>query len=159
MPFMMHRFVGWPGRHVPAPDTAAAQAPAVEIGPLPSWDLSDLYPTTNSPRLGADLASIEVDATAFRDRYVGKLAALSGGELGTAVAEFERIEERLGRISSFAELTYAGDQSDAEIGRFFQTTQERLTAISSLTLFFTLELNRIEERDLNAKLAAPELKR
>src|SRR5512145_1015554 len=159
MPFMMHRFVGSPGRHVPAPDTAAAQAPAVEIGPLPSWDLSDLYPTTNSPRLGADLASIEVDATAFRDRYVGKLAALSGGELGTAVAEFERIEERLGRISSFAELTYAGDQSDAEIGRFFQTTQERLTAISSLTLFFTLELNRIEERDLNAKLSAPELKR
>jgi oligoendopeptidase F len=159
MSFRMRGSVGRSGCQVSSPDTAVALAPAVEIGPLPSWDLSDLYPGTNAPRLGADLAAVESDATAFRDRYGGKLAALSGAELGTAVAEFERIEERLGRISSFAELTYAGDQSDAEIGRFFQTTQERLTAISSQTLFFTLELNRIEERDLDAKLAASELKR
>ena len=77
MPYMMRRFVGWPGRHVPAPDTAA-QAPGTELGPLPAWDLADLYPGTDAPRLGADLAALEVDAVAFRGRYASMLAALSG---------------------------------------------------------------------------------
>jgi len=47
--------------------------------------------------------------------------------------------------------------SDPEIGRFFQSMQERVNAISTELLFFALEINRIDEADLEAKLAAPEL--
>jgi len=41
---------------------------------------------------------------------------------------------------------------DAEIGRFFQTMQERVNAITSTILFFTLELNRIDDEVLEAQL-------
>ena len=50
-----------------------------------------------------------------------------------------------------------GDSTNAEIGRFYQTISERVTAISSHLLFFTLELNRLDEAALEQKLADPAL--
>jgi len=58
---------------------------------------------------------------------------------------------------SYAYLVYAGDMGDAEIGRFFQTMQERVNAITSTILFFTLEVNRIDDPTLDAKLKDPAL--
>ena len=129
------------------------------VGPLPVWDLSDLYAGREDPKLEADLVAIERDAKAFRERYFDKLAGMDGAALGEGVAAFEKIEERLGRIMSFAELTYSGNQSDPLIAKFFQTMQERVNAISTNILFFTLEMNRLEDADLARKLKAPELAR
>src|SRR3981189_768382 len=128
-----------------------------ELGPLPEWDLGDLYPGRDSPELARDLAALAADATAFRARYDGWLADLSGGELGAAVAAYEKLQEIAGRIMSHAELTRAGNVADPEIARFFQTTHERINAISTDLLFFTLELNRIEDSALDAKLTDPAL--
>src|SRR5690606_6053777 len=82
-----------------------------------------------------------------------------GSALGAAIAEYERIDELLARIMSYASLVYAGNMADAEIGRFYQTMQERVTAISTNLLFFTLELNRLDDKDLARQLEAPEAKR
>jgi oligoendopeptidase F len=127
------------------------------VGDLPVWNLADLYAGREDPRLEADLAAAERDARAFRERHFGNLAALPGAALGGAVAEFETLEERLGRIMSFAELTYSGNQSDPITAKFFQTMQERVNAISTQILFFTLELNRIADAELEKKLQAPPL--
>jgi oligoendopeptidase F len=136
---------------------AGAGATAGNLGPLPEWDLADLYPGRDSAELARDLAASESEATALRARHEGKLAALSGAALGGAVASYERLQETLGRIMSYAYLVYAGDMGDAEIGRFFQTMQERVNAITSTILFFTLELNRIDEAALTEKLKDPAL--
>jgi oligoendopeptidase F len=127
------------------------------LGPLPEWDLADLYPGRDSPELRRDLERSERAAEALRTQHEGKLAALSGDALGGAVAEYERLQETLGRIMSYAYLVYAGDMSDPEIGRFFQTLQERVNAISTVVLFFTLELNRIDDAALAEKLKSPAL--
>jgi oligoendopeptidase F len=136
---------------------AADSAAANDLGPLPEWDLADLYPGRDSVELQRDLAASESEAAALRARYEGKMATLPGAALGAAVAEYERLQETLGRIMSYAYLVYAGDMSDAEIGQFFQTMQERVNAITSTILFFTLELNRIDDEALAEKLKAPAL--
>jgi len=130
---------------------------AADLGPLPSWNLGDLYPGPDSPELAGDLERCEADAKAFRERHEGKVAAMPGTDLGRAIAAYETMDEILGRVMSYAHLLYAGDMSDPEIGRFFQSMQERVNAISTELLFFALEINRIDEADLEAKLAAPEL--
>jgi len=38
--------------------------------------------------------------------------------------------------------------TDAETGRFFQNMQEKVNSISTELLFFTLELNRIADAEL-----------
>src|SRR4051794_35349312 len=83
------------------PDTASSLQ--AQDG-LPTWDLSDLYPGPDSPAVQADFAKAEDVARAFAAAYQGRLAALPGAALAAAVAEYERIEELLGRLMSYAQL-------------------------------------------------------
>src|SRR5215469_16391119 len=145
------------GRGMGATAEAARAEAKADLGALPEWDLRDLYPGRDSPELQRELAAVEADAKAFRERCEGKLAMLSGAALGGAVADYERLQEIFGRIMSYAYLVYAGDMGDPEIGRFFQTMQEKVNAIGTTILFFTLELNRIEDAALAEKLKSREL--
>ncbi len=119
--------------------------------------MSDLYPGRDSKELKTALADSDSDSKKFRARYEGKLASLSGSALAEAIRSFEHIQETLGRIMSYAYLDYCTEMTDAETGRFFQNMQEKVNAISTELLFFTLELNRIEDADLSAKLKDPGL--
>ena len=133
-------------------------APAI-AGDLPQWDLSDLFPAPDSPQLAAALDGAEADAKAFAAAHAGRLSGLSGRALAAALTEYERIEEVLGRVMSYAQLLFSGDGTDAAIGKFYQSMGERVTAISSHLIFFSLELNRIDDAVLEAKLADPALAR
>jgi len=141
-----------------ATEPSMAQRETV-LAELPEWDLSDLYPGRDSEALERDLNRLAGDAEAFRERYQGHLADLSGAALSAAIETYEHLQEQSGRIISYASLVHAGDLADPEIGRFFQTMQERINAVSTTLLFFTLELNRIDDGDLAAKETDPRLAR
>ncbi len=141
------------------PAVTAAARPGPDLGPLPEWDLRDLYSGRDSPDLSKDLQHAEAAAKDFRAAYAGKLAALSGAEFGAAIAAYERLDEALSRVMSYAELAYSGDQSDPELAKFYQTMQERVNEISTQVLFFTLEINRLDDALLAEKLKAPALAR
>ncbi len=139
----------YPGPHrAPEGETGRAEV-------LPAWDLADLYTGPESPEIAGDLAAAETGAKAFAERYGGRLAGLSGAALGAAIAEFERLEEALGRVVSYAQLLFSSDSSNPAYGRFYQTINERVTVIGSHLIFFGLELNRIEDPVLEPKLADP----
>ena len=129
------------------------------LGPLPEWDLSDLYVSPEAPALADDLARLKRQAPEFKQRYQGRLGELDGDALGAAVESYEAAEELIGRISAYTNLCYAADMGNEEVGRFYATTRERLNDISAELLFFELELNRLEEEALEAKLAVPRLAR
>ncbi len=134
-------------------DTARPTGGA-EVQALPEWNLSDLYRAPDDPALSADLDRAEAEAKAFQSAHEGRIATLSGDALAAAIARYEAIEEVLGRAISYAQLVFSGDAQDAANGRFYQTVQERVTAISSHLIFLTLEINRMEEAALETKLGA-----
>jgi oligoendopeptidase F len=142
-----------------APAKAGAPAQGSPAGELPTWDLNDLYPGPDSPEVEAELSAALAEARAFEQAHAGELEKMSGRALAAAIGVYERIEERLGRLMSYAQLLFAGDSTDAARGKFYQTASERVTAISSHLLFFTLELNRLDEDAIERKLADPELAR
>src|SRR5262249_38279193 len=117
------------------------------------------YPAPDSAKVEADFKQAERAAKAFSHAYAGKLATLPGAGLAAAIAEYERIEEVLGRLMSYAQLLFSGDSTDPGIGRFYQTVSERVTAISSDLLFFSLELNRLDDSVLEQKIVDPALAR
>src|SRR5579859_3388322 len=102
----------------------------------------------------ADLEAAERDAKQFHSDFQGKLAFLKPDEFGAAIARYEAMSERLYRVMAFASLRYAADLSNAENAKFNQTMQERVTDISTHTLFFTLEINRLEQKVLESKLTS-----
>jgi oligoendopeptidase F len=139
---------------VTIPQDSETRAGAARQGEaLPSWDLSDLYASPDDPRLELDLERAEADAKAFNAAHAGKLADLTGDALAEAIARYEAIEEVLGRTMSYAQLVFSADAQSAENGRFYQTMQERVTAVSSHLIFLTLEINRMEDAALEGKVA------
>jgi oligoendopeptidase F len=135
----------------------SASNDAAGLGQLPQWDLTDLYPGRESVSLKQAIGAAESEAGKFRARYEGKLATLSGRDLAQAIASYERTQETLGRLMSYAYLDYCTGMTDPATGQFFQNMQEKVNAISTILLFFTLELNRIEDSDLALKLNEPAL--
>ena len=122
--------------------------------------MSDLYPGPDSQELAADLERAAAGAKAFHERYAGKIAELDGAGLGEAIRAYEALQETLGRITSFAQLVYCRAMDDAEVARFFQTTQERVTDLTAELLFFVLEINRLHDEELEeARAASPEVAR
>ena len=146
--------------HQPAAPANAASAADKQaaLGHLPEWDLTDLYPSMDSPALEADLARAATQAQAFEARWKGRLeeaAGKTGDEgLGAAITGYEALEELLGRIMSYAGLVYTGDTSDPKRAKFYGDLSQKITDASTHLLFFALELNRIPDGRIEAALAA-----
>src|SRR3954465_462827 len=107
----------------PKPAPKAATKPPSKLGALPEWNLDGLYPGIDSPRIEQDLAQGGRDCAAFEQDYKGKLAVLAAGatagaKLAEALKRYEAIDDRLGRLISFASLMYAGDSTDAKRAKF-----------------------------------------
>jgi oligoendopeptidase F len=116
----------------------------------------------DSAEYASDLARAATDCAAFAEKWRGKLAIAAGApdasaQLFQAVQDYEAIEDRLGRIMSYAGLIYSGDTTDATRAKFYGDAQEKITNASSDLLFFTLELNRIDDALLERALNTPPL--
>jgi oligoendopeptidase F len=133
-----------------APDDQAAPAKLEdELGEMPTWQLADLYPSTDAPELQADLQQSSAEAERFAQVYQGKLSelAISSGAQGLfdCLKIFEALQDRIGRIGSFAFLNYVTKVDDPARAKFFSDIQEKLTNLGSRLLFLSLEINRIDD--------------
>ncbi|GBR39369.1 oligoendopeptidase F [Neoasaia chiangmaiensis NBRC 101099] len=141
----------------PRHDANAGSSATPDDGATPRWDLSDLYAGLDDPAITDDLAACEARARRFAERWKGRIATVTAPDLAEALAEYQAIDEGLGRLGSFSQLSFSAHTTDPATGRFAQDIQERLTDISAHLLFFTLELNRVEDAPLAALTADPAL--
>jgi len=141
---------------------AAGGGAAAEAEVLPEWVLDDLYAGMDDPAVGRDIARAGEESAAFEARYKGKLAeVLAEGPAAMAemIDAYEAIDELYGRLYSFAGLVYAGDTNDPKRSKFYGDLQERLTTAGLHLLFFTLEVNALDEQALEAALGEAPLSR
>ena len=133
--------------------TATAQT----LGPLPEWNLGDLYASPEDPKFAGDMTKGEELARAFAETYRGKLASLGGEGIAAALKDYEALSDLLGRTGSYAQLYYVGDTTDSQRGKFYGDVSAKLTEISTLLLFFELEMNRIDDAALQQAMQVPAL--
>ncbi len=124
------------------------------LGNLPEWDLTDLYASEEAAELARDLDWLEGECASFASDYEGKLADLDAAGLLTCVHRNEKINAIAGRIMSFAGLRYYQLTTDADRAKFLSDMQEKITVFTTPLVFFTLEINRIEDDVLQAHFAA-----
>ncbi|WGW05830.1 M3 family oligoendopeptidase [Tropicibacter oceani] len=133
---------------------ANASAGGKDLGKLPEWDLSDLYASEDAPELKRDLDWLEQACASFAADYEGKLATLDAAGFLNAVHRHEKIENIAGRIMSFAGLRYYQMTTDAGRAKFMSDCQEKITNYTTPLVFFTLELNRLDDGHVGALFAA-----
>ena len=136
--------------------------PKSRLGSLPEWNLADLYSGLDDPAIKRDLDRIDAECIAFESAFKGKLTELAqspqaGSALSEAVRQYESIDDLTGRLGSYAGLMHAGNTLDPARTKFYGDVQERLTAASTHLLFFALELNRIDDKLLEAAMGDPAL--
>ncbi len=120
---------------------------SVNATSLPRWNLTDFYQSIDDVAITKDLERADQLARQFAKEYENKFKSTnwSATDLATAIHQHESIEELLGKLISFSYLNYATHLTDATVVKFFQHIQEKVTAFSTHLIFFTLDLNNIDD--------------
>lgn len=133
--------------------TSNTAADNTDLGKLPAWNLTDLYLSIDAQELQHDSDWAMKASIEFETLWKGKLEEAVGKTdnegLGAAIQQFEKIEDVMGRLISFASLTYFSNTLDEQSAKFYGDMQTHITEASTKLLFFGLELNQVDENLIN----------
>ena len=117
------------------------------------WDLEPLVYGEGEAGVDRLLSETTERASAFAERYAGKLEKIESAELERAMLELAEIQDMLGRAASYAGLLFSTDTADPARGALLQRTQERATEIETKLLFFDLEWAALDDARAEELLA------
>ncbi len=112
---------------------------------LPKWDLSDLYRSVDAPELQDDLKKLDSACTEFEADYKTKLPHLDASGLLKSLQRYEEIQQLVGRIKSFAYLRHCQQTTDPKRIKFLSDCTDTITKYTARTVFFSLEINQIDD--------------
>ena len=126
---------------------------------LPQWRLDDLYADRQDPRIEADLAESE--------RLNRELAKLEGRLLATrakpsdlgriidhGIRLYEDATNAMWGVGAFGSLSASTQRDNPAWAKFEGDLRTRAAQIAQLSLFFTLEINQLDDAELEAALRA-----
>ena len=123
-----------------------------QIKNLPEWNLDDLYSSENDKNLTIDLKWLDKECTKFENDFKNKLSKLSAQNFLKCILRYEKIQNISGRIMSFAGLKYYQSTTDPKRAKFLADMQDKITVSSSKLVFFSLEINNIDNKKINLLL-------
>src|SRR5579859_1614141 len=126
---------------------------------LPQWRLDDLYIGRDDPQIEADLAQakIENDAlVALKGRFVASRrdAQLLGELLDNAIQHYEAATNGLWSVAAYAGLAASTARNDPAWSKFEGDLRARSAQIAAESLFFTLEINELDDNEIEAAFRA-----
>lgn len=122
-----------------------------------NWDLSDLYSSSNDPQLAEDKKAVLETADLFATKYKGRIAELSVSEFKKMLEDYEAIQDKGGKIGSFAYLQWSTDTGNSEYGKLVQEANELSSELSQKLVFLDVEWLKVSEQDAQKLIEAPEL--
>ena len=120
---------------------------------LPSWDLSDLYKSTECSEINLDLDKLEKLTISFNKKYKGKIYKLNDKKIFDLFKSLEIIEKLSGRLISFAYLNYCEKVNCEAKNKFLSYIQEKLVKFESSMLFLSLEINSLNEKKFKSLIS------
>ncbi len=126
---------------------------------IPQWRLDDLYVGRDDPRIEADLAAASAanhKLVALKGAFVAARAepAKLGALIDEGLGYYEEATNALWGVGAYASLAASTARDDAGWAKFEADVRAKAAAIGSESLFFTLELNELEDAELDAALKA-----
>ncbi|MCC0080734.1 MAG: M3 family oligoendopeptidase [Rhodobacter sp.] len=124
------------------------------LGDLPEWDLTDLYAAPDAPEVTRDFDWLDDACARFAASYEGRLAGLDAAAMLQCIQDYEAIDITAGRLMSYAGLRYYQATTDSERAKFMADAQDRVTVATTPLVFFSLEMNRIDDATMESLLQA-----
>jgi oligoendopeptidase F len=123
------------------------------------WDLSDLYGEPAGSRIDSEMTSLDQDVDSFAARYRGRVASLGSEEMAGLLEWYEALAERMGRASSYAQLSWAAQSDDPGRGALLQKQTEIESRLSQRLVFIDLEWAEASEDAARRLVGDPRLSR
>jgi len=126
---------------------------------LPEWRLDDLYAGREDPRIEADLKAAEqlnAELAKLEGRMLatrGKAAEL-GGIIDRGIELYEQAVNAMWGVGAYASLSASTQRDNPAWSKFESDLRARSAQIGQMSLFFTLEINQLEDGELEAALRA-----
>jgi oligoendopeptidase F len=122
-----------------------------------AWDLEPLVDGEGPEGVDRQLAEADRRASAFAERYAGKVSELDGPGLEEAMRELAGLAELVGKAGSYAHLRFSTDTADPERGALVAKVTELGTAIETKLVFFELEWAAVDDARADKVLEHPGL--
>jgi oligoendopeptidase F len=133
--------------------------PETLVDALPEWRLDDLFSGRDDPRIERQFAAAKAASDALV-KMKGAFVAARGdpSRLGMSLAEgislYEAGVNGLWAVGAYASLSTSVARDDPAWAKFEADVRGRAAQIGAETLFFTLELNELEEWEIEAAMRA-----
>ena len=126
---------------------------------LPEWNLADLYAGRDDPRIEHDLAQAKADndaLAALEGRFLASREdpAALGALIDEGLKLYEAAANGMYVVGAYASLAASTARDDPAWAKFEGDLRARSSQIAAESLFFTLELNELEDEELEAAFAA-----
>ncbi len=126
---------------------------------LPQWNLGDLYAGRDDPKIQADLAQAKADndaLVALKGRFVACRgdARLLGELLDNGIKLYEAATNGLWGVGAYAGLASSCARNDPAWSKFEGDLRARSAQIAAESLFFTLEINELDDSEIEAAFRA-----
>ena len=131
----------------------------VKTDTLPEWRLDDLYAGRDDPRIEADLDKARKAAAELK-AHEGQLIAdraapeALGRRLDAGIALYELGTNALFGVGAYASLSASTARDNPAWAKFEADFRAKAAQIGAETLWFTLEINQLEDDELEAALSA-----
>jgi oligoendopeptidase F len=126
---------------------------------LPQWRLDDLYSGRDDPRIEVDLAKAKADndaLVALKGRFVASRAdaRLLGELLDKGIGLYEAATNGLWSVGAYAGLAASTARDNPAWSKFEADLRARSSQIAAESLFFTLEINELDDNEIEAAFRA-----
>jgi oligoendopeptidase F len=121
-----------------------------------SWNLGDLVAPPADAGIETALTDADRRLDAFAARFRGKVGSLSAPEMRALLEEYESIIELVGRVESYASLSWSTQSDDPARGALLQKVSERQSRLSQKGVFLDIEWANAPD-DAAARLIADPL--
>ena len=131
----------------------------VKLDALPEWQLSDLYAGRDDPKIEADLIAAKAandELVKLKGRFVQlRSDPLHLGELlDHGIGLYETAVNGLWAVGAYAGLASSVAKDDPAWAKFEGDLRTRSSQIGAESLFFTLELNQLEDNEIEMAFKA-----
>ena len=117
-----------------------------------TWNLEDLYSSTDAPEINSDIKWCESEAVAIREEYYQKMDSLAPKDFLNLVTRIEALDCKVSQLATYSFLNFTTQMGNAEAGALDQRIREVDAQCGTETVFFELEWNNLSDEKAAALL-------
>ena len=122
-----------------------------------NWNLRDLYKSSDDPQLVKDKKDLINEAESFAHKYKGNIAQLGVSEFKIMLQDYEVLQDKAGKISSFAYLQWSTNTTNPDFGKLLQESNELSSEVNQKLVFLDVEWLSISDEEAQKIIKHPEL--